>query len=317
MKMSNKVKVGIIGLGAIAHIAELPALAGIPDVKIVAALDNSQEALDTAAAKYNIETLHTNFDEFIKVEMDCVFVLTPKTLHTPFVRPLLEKGIDIFCEKPISNSLKEGREMVDLAKKNDCIFMVGFNRRYAPVYQKAKAAFGDRVPDVFLAQKSRKGSEYQATLENAIHMVDLMRWFCGEPVKVEAQSQYTDIDYEMTCTAQITFDTGAIGILVANRGAGQWIEKAEIYGGGQTVIVNAPDFVTVVKPTHEETTSMTPLALGWARVEDKMGFCQEVEHFIDCVKNHTQPITNAEDSYKSHELMNQILLAAGLPGMDE
>ncbi len=313
----EKIRVGVIGLGSIAHIAELPALSEIPEAQIVAAFDRSPEALEKAAAKYNIETLHTDFNEFMKIEMDCAFVMTPKTLHTPFVTALLEKGIDVFCEKPIAQSLKEGKMMVELAKKHNRIFMIGFNRRYAPVYQKAKEAFAGRTPDVFLAQKSRNGSEYHATLENAIHMVDLMRWFCGEPVTVEAHSQYTDIDKETTCTAQITFDTGAIGILVANRGAGQWIEKAEIYGGGQTAIVNAPDYVTVVKPDYEETVSMTPLALGWARVQDKMGFCQEVQHFIECVKTRTQPITNAEDAFKTHELMNRILLAAGLPGMDE
>lgn len=314
--MSRLIRAGVIGLGSIAHIAELPALSEMADVQIVAAFDRSEDALKKAASKYNIESLHTNFDKFLEIPMDCAFVMTPKTLHTPFVSALLEHKIDVFCEKPIAQSLKEGKMLLELAKKHDRIFMIGFNRRYAPVYQKAKAAFSDRVPDVFLAQKSRNGSELHATLENAIHMVDLMRWFCGESVKVEAHSQFDNPDYETTCTAQVTFDSGAIGVLVANRGAGQWIEKAEIYGGGQTAIVNAPDSVTIVKPDHEESVNMTPLALGWARVPDKMGFCEEVRHFIDCVKSHTQPLTNAEDAYKSHELMNQILLAAGLPGMD-
>jgi len=62
---------------------------------------------------------------------------------------------------------------------------------------------------------------------------------------------------------------------------------------------------------------MTPLALGWARVEDKMGFSPEVQHFIHCVQTREQPITNAADAYKTHELMNRILLAAGLPGMED
>ena len=63
-------------------------------------------------------------------------------------------------------------------------------------------------------------------------------------------------------------------------------------------------------------TSMTPLACGWAQVQDKMGFSQEVEHFFDCLKNNREPLTNGADSFKTQELMNRILKAAGLPDLE-
>ncbi|MDR1534122.1 MAG: Gfo/Idh/MocA family oxidoreductase [Planctomycetota bacterium] len=313
--MSDTIKVGVIGLGAIAHVAELPALSEIPGVRIVAGFSRTEDKRQKAAAKFNIEKLCPSFDEFMKVDMDCAFVLTPKENHTEYVLPLLDAGKHVFLEKPLALTLGEGRRMVAKAEEKTRLFMVAFNRRYAPVYRKAKEAFAGRRLDVCVAGKGRNGSEYRATLENAIHMVDLMRFFCGEAIKVQAYSQYTDIDRENVCTAHIRFDSGAIGILVAARTAGQWYETMDLYGGGQTVRVNSPDDVTIVNPETEVKTIMTPLAMGWANVADKMGFKREVEHFIDCARTGKQPLTNGADALKTHELVDAILREAGLPGI--
>ncbi len=314
--MSKIIRVGVIGLGHIAHIAELPVLAEMKDIEIVAACSRSQETVDAAMAKYKIRKGCRTFEEFMETEMDCAFVLTPKTAHYEYVIPLLKRGLDVFCEKPLALTLQESKEMADTAEQYDRILMVGFNRRYAPVYAKVKELYKNAPPDVVIAQKNRNGSEYRATLENAIHMVDLMRYFCGEAVSTEAHSLFSDPEYEDLVTAQIVFDSGSIGILTASRRAGQWVEKVDCYGGYHSAFVNAPDSFTDVDENTEVKTVMTPLALGWARVEDKMGFTQEVHHFIECVREHRQPITNGRDAYKTHELMHEILVKAGLPGLE-
>lgn len=314
--MDKKVRVGVAGLGKIAHIAELPALSEMENVEIVAAFDITQDAVDKAMSKYKIHKGFTSFDEFMKEDMDCAFVLTPKPTHHEYVIKLLNRGLDVFTEKPLALTLKESKEMVDVAEKNGKLLMVGLNRRYAPVYQKVKEQYKDKRPDVVIAQKNRNGTEYRATLENAIHVIDVMRWLCGEAVSVEAQSIFTNAEYEDQVTAQIKFDSGAVGMLVANRTAGQWIEKLDVYGDYKSAFVYAPDHVTLVNPETEVTTTMTPLACGWARVEDKMGFTQEVHHFIDCVINRTEPLTSGADAYKTHELIHEILTKAGLPGLE-
>lgn len=79
--------------------------------------------------------------------------------------------------------------------------MIGFNRRYAPVITAAKEAWKGSMPDVIIAQKNRPQTEYHATLENAVHMIDLMRYFCGEAKSVKAISKFTDPDYETFTTA--------------------------------------------------------------------------------------------------------------------
>ena len=307
--MGKKYRVGLIGVGSIAHIAHLPILAARSDVEMVGAFAEHIESVQKVQRNYAIQNAVHNMDELLELELDCAFVLSPKTVHAEQVVHLLNSGVDVFCEKPMGMTLKEAYNMADTAARTGRKLMIAFNRRYAPVYRKAKEVYGTLSPDVLIAQKNRPASEYRATLENAIHMVDILRYFCGECVKVEACSKFADPLYETLTTAQLQFENGSVAMLVADRASGQWVETLEMHGHNRSVFVNCPDTITV-------TTSMTPLAYGWAKVIDKMGFSQEVDHFFHCLTQNKQPLTSGSDAYKTQELMHRILITAGLPGLD-
>ncbi len=314
--LEKKFRVGVIGVGAIAKISHLPILSAREDVELVGCMAKHPQSARQAQRRYAIGQAVDTVEDLIKLDLDCAFVLSPKQEHPEQVKKLLEAGIDVFCEKPMGLTLKEAHDMAELAEKTGRTLMIGFNRRFAPVYQKAKEVYKDQVPDVIIAQKNRPASEYRATLENAIHMVDLMRYLSGECVSVEAHSIYTDPCYETLCTAQLQFENGTVGMLVADRASGQWVETMEIHGHNRSVYVNAPDSIKVVDEKEAHVTTLTPLAMGWAKVEDKLGFADQDAHFFDCLKNGTVPLTSAADAFKTHELMNRILTAAGLPNLE-
>ena len=314
--MGKKYRVGVSGGGSIAHIAHLPILAARSDVEMVGAFAEHIESVQKVQRNYAIQNAVHNMDELLELELDCAFVLSPKTVHAEQVVHLLNSGVDVFCEKPMGMTLKEAYNMADTAARTGRKLMIAFNRRYAPVYRKAKEVYGTLSPDVLIAQKNRPASEYRATLENAIHMVDILRYFCGECVKVEACSKFADPLYETLTTAQLQFENGSVAMLVADRASGQWVETLEMHGHNRSVFVNCPDTITVTDGEQSHTTSMTPLAYGWAKVIDKMGFSQEVDHFFHCLTQNKQPLTSGSDAYKTQELMHRILITAGLPGLD-
>ena len=286
--MEQKYRVGLIGVGSIAHIAHLPILAARTDVEMVGAFAEHIESVQRTQKSYAIQKAVRN----------------------------LEAGVDVFCEKPMGMTLKEAYAMADASARTGKKLMIAFNRRYAPVYRKAREVYGALSPDVLIAQKNRPASEYRATLENAVHMVDILRYFCGECIKVDACSKFTDPLYETLATAQLQFENGSVAMLVADRASGQWVETLEMHGHNRSVLVNCPETITITDSEQSHTTSMTPLAYGWAKVVDKMGFTQEVDHFFDCLKNDQEPLTSGADAYKTQELMHRILTAAGLPGLE-
>lgn len=313
--LKNRVRVGIIGVGYVSSNNFMPVLPRFDDVEIVGIMANHLEKAQRAQRMCGAQNAVASLEELADLGLDGVFLLTPKAYHAEQIEFLLKAGIHVYSEKPMATTLKDAERMVELSEKTGKKLMIGFNRRYAPVCQKAKEVYTDILPDVIIGQKNRPATEYHATLENAIHIVDLMRFFGGEVRDVTAISKFTDPDYEIFTTAQLRFENGASGMLIADRSSGQWEESIEIHGGNHSAFIKMPDSVSVVDGQERHTTEMTPLAMGWARSEDKLGFTNAIRHFLDCLMDDKIPMTNAEDAFKTHVLLDRILRSAGLPGM--
>jgi virulence factor len=312
----KRLRVGVIGVGYVAKNNYLPILAQMEDIEFVGIMAKNYENAVRAAKSFGAQKAVNTIEELVDLGLDCAFVLTPKQCHAEQVTYLLNHGVDTFCEKPMATTLEDARALAELSDKAGRKLMIGFNRRYAPVITAAKEALNGEAPDVIIAQKNRPQTEYHATLENAVHMVDLMRYFCGEAVDVKAIVKYLDPDYETFTTAQMQFENGSSGILIADRSAGQWEESIEMHGGNRTILVHMPESITVVDNEQRHTTELTPLAMGWAKSEDKLGFSYAVNHFFECIREDKTPITNPHDAYKTHVLLNEVLKSAGLPAMN-
>lgn len=311
------IRVGLVGAGSIAQIAELPALAALPGVAIAGVVTETPASARANLERWPIERSYESLEAMLSgARLDALFVLTPKQLHRPFVSAALEAGIDVFCEKPLATTLEDARAMAGLAERTGRLLMVGFNRRYAEVYRRAREEFRERPVQFCVAQKNRPGSEYRATLENAIHMVDLLRWFCGEAQAVTAHTSAPDPYHEDGTLALIRFAGGAIGSLVAARTAGEWDERFDVYGGRTSVRVVAPDSVAIARDGETRLVEMRPRASGWAQVNTTMGFGPEVAHFVECVRERRQPLTDGREAVRTQELVEEILRAAGLPLVD-
>ena len=315
MKSGDKLRVGVVGTGAIAKVAHFPVLSSLPEVKLAAVYSAHYENAVSAAQRYGAEKACRSFEEFLNAELDCAFLLTPKTIRREYLIPMLEEGMDIFCEKPLSSSLPECAGIAEAVVKRGSIVMVGFNRRFAPCNKRMIEAFGGRRPQVVNAVKCREFKEFRGTLENAIHMVDLMRYMLGECREVSAHAAFTDPFYENLCTAQLVFEEGGVGLLTASRESGQWREHVEAYGGGISALSEDLDSCRIIYAEHEEALHMTPLRKGWCDTVERIGFQGCIEHFIHCVRTRETPLTSVEDAYKTHELMDRILRSAGLPDL--
>lgn len=317
MSESKKIKVGVIGAGSIAYAAHFPSLASFEDVEISVIMDSRLEQAQAACSRYGCSMATSDMNEFLKQNLDAAILLTPKTVRKEYLFPLLEAKLDVLVEKPLASTLKECDYLADVSAKSGQIVMVAFNRRYSVVNQIGIMEFKDKPPQYVHANKSREYKGYRGTLENSIHMVDMLRYILGECVEVTAKAKWTDPFYEDMCSAIMTFENGSIATLGASREAGQWYERIEMFGDNKTVILESPDKATIIRPEYEEVRNMTPLHKGWSNYLDTIGFRGCDRHFIDCVISRKKPLTSAEDACKTMELMNRILHSAGLPDLTQ
>jgi virulence factor len=75
----KKIKVGLIGAGAIAHVAHFPSLASMEDVEMCAVLSGHFEKAQSAARQFGITNAVRDLDEFLRQDLDCAILLTPKS----------------------------------------------------------------------------------------------------------------------------------------------------------------------------------------------------------------------------------------------
>ena len=310
----SRTRIGVVGAGNIASIAQLPTLVKLGDVEL-AALVSRRADPGPLVRRWGFGAAYTSVEDMLSAqELDAVFVLTPRAEHARAVEACLRQDIDVFCEKPLAPSVAEAERLADLADERGRILMVDFNRRYAPVYVAAREAFGQSGASFCVAQKNRPGSEYRATFENAIHMVDLLRWFCpGEVEEVAAHTTGSDPWQEDGTTALIRFASGASGVLVAARTAGAWNEKLDAYGGGRSAEVLAPESVAITSDRETRTRSLSSEAFGWATATETLGFAEAVHHFLARCQDRTQPLTSGREAVATQVLLERVLVAAGLP----
>jgi predicted dehydrogenase len=138
-----RLKMGVIGCGAIAQIMHLPYLRQLDKLyEIYALCDASAKVLDAVGEQYHVKRLHTSHPDLLAEGVDAVLVLTPGSHAAPALAAL-KAGVHVLVEKPMCFTLREADQMIDAAEQSRRTLMVGYMKRYDPGYRYAQAALPD------------------------------------------------------------------------------------------------------------------------------------------------------------------------------
>ncbi|WP_061810093.1 Gfo/Idh/MocA family protein [Rossellomorea vietnamensis] len=294
-------KIGLIGLGDIAKKAYLPVLSEKEGIELVLCTRNT-ETLHTLGEKYRVEERVQTVEELIAANIDAVFVSTATEAHYEITQKLLENDIHVYIDKPISLNFRETERIVQLAKENGKIAMVGFNRRFIP---KVKELKEHGKPSFLLMQKNRFAAPDKPrrfVVEDFIHVVDTLRFLMDSTVKdVKVQSlKKGDLLHHLVIQL-IGEDCTAVGIM--NRDGGVTEEIIEFSAGHHKYIVDS-----LVETTHYHNKEMSVSSFGdWEPTLYKRGFYDLVDHFIECVEKGQEPDPSIEDSLITHEICERIV----------
>jgi predicted dehydrogenase len=203
--------VGVIGTGFGASV-HLPALQKIPYVEVAAVCSRRAERALMAAAKHGIRKSTIDYRELIRdPDIDAVVIAAPPNLHHAMCFAALEGGKHVLCEKPLSRTLAESRDLVRLAEQASVVAMVNHEFRFEPARAYARQLI-DRgflgspqsatvtvyrstlndphgVPWDWLMDQSKGGGMLGAA---GSHYLDALRWWFGD-VKAVAGATATMI----------------------------------------------------------------------------------------------------------------------------
>src|SRR5262245_41272033 len=135
---ARPIRTAVIGVGYLGRF-HAQKYAQIPGSQLVAVVDASAEAAAKVGAELGVPGLQDY--RAILDKVDAVSIAVPTPLHHAFGKAFLERGIHVLTEKPIATTVAEGRDLVDTARKHECVLQVGHLERFNP----AIVAAADRL----------------------------------------------------------------------------------------------------------------------------------------------------------------------------
>lgn len=219
-------KVGIIGYGKMG-ILHGALVNGSKKAKVVAICDKSW------VMRFGIKRVYPSVKTFSEVEkmlsqveLDVVIIATPTFNHVNSAMLCIEKGCNLFIEKPLASSYEDARKLYEAAKEKNVKIQVGFCNRFAPSIAKGKEVLETGIigqpqhgrafmyiADVFEQHSgwrySKQASGGGVLMDFGIHMLDQLCWYFGAIQTVEAKAQrlYSK-EVEDELQAGVVFENG-------------------------------------------------------------------------------------------------------------
>src|SRR5712692_8567166 len=143
----ERVKIGFIGAGGMANHVHYPSVAEDPRAELAAICDLDEGKLNRTADKYGVAARYTDYHRMLEREpLDAVYVIMPPMPLHQIVMDCLAAGKHVFTEKPPGTRSEETCAWAAEAERHGLKTMVGFNRRYASVFEAAKQAVEEISP---------------------------------------------------------------------------------------------------------------------------------------------------------------------------
>ena len=216
-------KTAIIGVHTIGNL-HADCYQSSPHAEVVAVCDIIPERADAAAERLGVRGYYDMHEMLANEELDVVDVSTGGTErggdhHAP-VMAALEAGHHVLCEKPISNNIEQGREMVAQAAEKGLCFGANLNYRFSPACRKAKEWIDQgRLGEVNFINKvqwigSKGKTEWYHMRALHPHSMDIMRVLCGEVKQVHSFMKRLEGNICWSnASINMRFESGAIGHL--------------------------------------------------------------------------------------------------------
>jgi len=229
----------------------------------------------------------------------------PTESHCEIACGLLESGIHVLVEKPISRSLEEADRMIVAARKGGAILQVGHAERFNPALVALRPHV--RKPVYFeihrIGQFSARSLDIDVVLDLMIHDLDIVQWLVGEDVEVtslHAVGIPILTDRVDAANARLEFATGAVANITASRVGTEKIRKMRFFQPRDYIAVDYTTNHASISNLSPPTTSPWPgVRTNILEVEDIEPLRAEIESFFHAASSGSPPTISGEDGRRA------------------
>jgi len=311
---ARPVRVAVIGAGQMANLVHYPSLASLPDVEIVGICDLSAERLRATGERWGVSAMFDEWSTMLdEVRPDAVYVIGPPELMFAIWCACLERGLDLFVEKPLGLTLHQARTLARLADENGCITQVGFQRRSSPLLERMLGRVREHGEIVHAVCRFYKNdptplvSARDRMMDDGVHVIDTLRHLCGgELIAVSDVTRRVVVDDLNFVAATLEFDTGAVGVMITSWTSGRRTFGVEIHAPGIMAEGDLEVGGTVWDVNGAEELDAAQVA-GSAELHVRGGFHAKSAEFIESVRSRRLPSSHFGDALKTMAIAEVIL----------
>ena len=332
----DRVRLGIVGAGNIAQL-NVPGYVAHDCCDVIAVCDPHEGRAREASARWDIDRVYTGLDDLLADDdIDAVEILTPTHLHHAHVIAAARAGKHISCQKPMANSVRQGREMLDEVRRAGVVYRISECAYHYPPLLKAKELIAEGAigTPTMLRIKTVVGttdSEFQQGLhadgytwrfnekspgghlfDDVVHKYATALWMFDTDIRsVQAVVRKGPVFFEAPTAALWEYERDdLLGLMEVSYAPNMHI-RSRYYGADEFFEVQGTGgFLWVTRFTGEMldlpplllyssdgTTHDIPVEADWMA-----GFRNSASHFIDALTDGTSPEMSGEQGIKVLQL---------------
>jgi predicted dehydrogenase len=327
---SERLRVGIIGGGAIAQVAHLPVLKKLKTVEVQAICDTDLPKARALADRFGVKDALDDIEDLFRSDgLDAVVICSPNHLHEAHVLAALSAGLHVLVEKPLTVNAASAQRILRAAEQRDRVVMVGMNHRYRPDVQIVRSFVQSgelgRIDSVrgswhiFRPSRNQLGWRQRrdlagggAMLDLGLSILDLGLWLGGtpKPVRVSAclDSAGRERAVEQSGSAFVVCENGMslfVDVTWHHLGEGERFGVG-LRGAKGTAAINP---LTVWKEMNGMPMDVSPTGSGSRENAFTASYRAEWAHFEAAVAGSAK-VPPLEDQLVLHRILDAIYKSA-------
>lgn len=289
--MKTKLNVGLIGTGRLGNMYAYFLAYRVPQANLTAVADIIPERASSCAERLGIPKWYdNNHDLSADKDLDAVIITATTINHKEIVIDAAEQGKPVFCEKPLTLTLEESREIKGVLDRRGTFFQQAFQRRFDKGFAAAKRKIEEGVIGTPVTFRGSSRDPYRPSLDYlkpansgglildmAVHDIDIARWYMGDVRTVNAiggvlaYPEVADVDDIDNAILLLSFENGTLGeIDVSRNGIYGYDIRAEVLGTKGTIqagyLRDTPILVMTAEGVSHDVVPYFPERFGDAYV---------------------------------------------------
>jgi len=312
-------KVGVFGVGHLGKF-HLNNWKEIESVELVGFYDPNEKTAKEVEAKYGLK--HFNSVNALLNKIDAADIIAPTNYHFELCEAAIKKGKHVFVEKPMADTLEQGKQLVQMVKEAGVKLQVGHVERFNPAFLALKdVELNPMFIEVHrLAQFNPRGTEVSVILDLMIHDIDITLKLVQSDVKnIYASGVAVMTDTPDIANVRIEFNNGCVANLTSSRISMKKMRKMRLFQKDAYIGIDFLDkkaeIIKLKSPEDESEFNFdieTPsgnktITIINAPVQPVNAIKEELQSFVNSIKQNKNTVVNEIDGLMAMEVAHRIL----------